>query len=1250
MEWKEQDPRPIETVSSDSEDDIRISTNESDRRVGERSHTSRMILVAIDLPIMRGRKALLRAIKDNRVTVLVASTGTGKSTIVPALLYEHSDDVNTRLVITQPRRVAAIRLCERVMTFLRHSDDRKLGKLVGYGIRGDMRFDTSETRIIYQTTGYLQRLLAFYPFSIQRYSHVLLDEVHERSIESDFLCLIIKILLNLPQHFHVRLVVMSATMQASLYRDYFLPVNCGIMPHEIQLDVPPQFQVNTVYLEDIATMIPSGCHRTHEIALSKFAVDSNASSCGARADFSDEVRDLGVQLILKYASDGNVVLCFLPGHGEMSHITEVLEGELLRRGETVVVGIEDIEVHAKFASKTPRHFYEIHSLHGMMPQSQMKHPLSSPPAKARRIILATNVAESSLTVARVNVVIDTGLRKISHFDYEGSFSRLVNTWCSRASIKQRQGRTGRVCEGMSIRLFTREWEARVLRQYELPDASFENFSNVLLFAKQLGENWKRQGILPSAKPSFLLSQLPTPPDSSHMDSAVRGLALAGLTRGEPTELAPLTIMGILATRLQLDSSVCRLIFYGWLMCMTIEGIVLAAACSMERDVFRFPTRCAQGMEEKFARDSRNSLSWRDRFDAGSLSEPIQFRNLMVAWIAARTGVELDPYVHPIPQFDPAAIFSAEFEAYRCMCESIAERFETFLMEDLGVAESSQDIETFRFILCHFSARSGDHEADSVKIGRLCEAAFERVPYLMSSTFVELKLLLAVGLNKRVFHGKASSATVDASCTMSFKIGSVPEAQEIPPMVLLGKERSFFKLATHMLGEVPLAMRFGARGEDFKVTPRLHRMQSSSYMLPDQARIAMQFFERKRVQLRLPVIGDKARRLDESDFIYIFRPKLLNITNWYYLSTSKTKEGTDKRSVLPVRFNYKNPVGWLMQSNDPHHPKDYWAVSASIQGLSSSPDINGFSWLTDSRADSTTILPLDYGGSIAMIFQLISLPFLKGLDAIVTPCTSSGEYILKRVYIEGKWFNVHPDFPITSELLVLASKVRDLIAWGTNVGFDEKGDLGDALQQLAFVRSCVPGAVSSLINHCISYYMSLGNVEVHQHGKELVVRLINPTDPSHIEVDPEKWLIIPDPMRAGELEIVVQSVVDIKLPEISLPPQETVKSGTDGASDLEEAQESPTANTALTVEETIISLNSTVTSPMERTDDSQCNSTGIRKIRLKYVGFSEEEIADMCAPFSPALDYYDDSSNAVDPFADVWSFALAKHQMEYPKRQ
>ena len=1174
--------KPESDDDDEDEDDYTVAG-------GHGIYACRMKIPDENLPIRKERKKILRTISENRVTMIVAATGSGKSTIIPAYVLGSAPTEYIKMAVTQPRRVAAIKLCERLSSFMIAGENPNGSKLVGFGIRGWQSYD-SRTKINYVTTGYLQRILAFLPHCMTDYTHVLLDEVHERSIDSDFLCLIVKILIQLPQNRHVRLVVMSATMQASMYQNFFAIVNMGNPPKILQLDSASEYKVDKVYLEDIMEYLPGRCRWPYEQALAQFIVDSNASSAGARSEFTDAVRELLTHLVLRFAADGQTILVFLPGHGEMVHVKEILEGELMRRGETMVSVVDDIDEYLAFTKSATKSFYEIYTLHGLMPQSQMKQPLQKPPAKARRIILATNVAESSLTVANVNVVIDSGLRKIAKYDYEGGFSRLVNTWCSKASITQRLGRAGRVCDGICIRMFTREWEERVMTDYDAPDATVDNFSKVLLFSKQVCENFYRMGIISSPKPSFMLSQLPDPPESGHMDAAILSLHQSGLTRGDLSETAPLTLLGIMASRLQVDVAYSRLIYYSWMMGFPIEGIVLAAACSMERDVFRYPTRFTQGNETRFARDSHNSLKWRELFDNGAMSEPIAYRNLMFSWIYAKLDFGGEDHArNHVPSFNHAAVFSAEFEAFKCLCESIAERFSSFLSEDLGLAPID-DIAVFRYILNRYSVRHGeDVTIDAASTEQMNKIMGDRVSFLMPANYLQLKFVLMLALNRRIFHAKAKSTYDDRLYRMSFRIHNT-SGGKLDNNVLALKEGRIRKLLVDLTGGNCNEANILVKRDDIRVTPTSDVFRNP-ILVPEAVRVVNQFFDRRWVQFRLKDDGDETMDctngynffsggnggVDADAFILLCRPRVFNQVGWFHLTTIKDSRMKTRRSLIPVRFNFRSPVAYMVHANDAAETEDFWAVASSIQGLSSSPDKEGVSWLTETRADYATILPPEFGGSLALVMLLVGLPFRNfGLEALVSIDEQSGQYRVRKLCFDGKWFNVHPLYPITSQIMSKITAVRDLIISSTSVGREDCGDVSHALRQVGFVMKLLPAAVDSLFKTCHDYFSA------HQPEPEIIwcqkiVKLVDVTKGPQLLTDSRLWIAKEDP-------------IDMTMFEAPKGTEDITPKNNNRGSKLKGQYNSPGS--------TAFSDSTGVMSPEE---------LRVARDRMKYIGYSLREI-------------------------------------------
>jgi len=200
---------------------------------------------AVDvLPIDAHREEILAHIGRDRVTIIHGETGCGKSSRLPLMLLEQAEAAGTqcRMMISQPRRIAASSLMKRLRSM--PGVGNKVGLRMGHGVRDEK----DGTVISFVTTGYLVRLVAHNPRAFRHHTHLIIDEVHERSIDGDLLCLLARRLL--AAHRHLKLVLMSATMHTALYKQYFHEHN---LPHEIGcLSVGVRrFPVAVKYLEDV---------------------------------------------------------------------------------------------------------------------------------------------------------------------------------------------------------------------------------------------------------------------------------------------------------------------------------------------------------------------------------------------------------------------------------------------------------------------------------------------------------------------------------------------------------------------------------------------------------------------------------------------------------------------------------------------------------------------------------------------------------------------------------------------------------------------------------------------------------------------------------------------------------------------------------------------------------------------------------------------------------------------------------------
>lgn len=362
------------------------------------------------LPIWSFKQGLLEAIESNQVVIVCGETGCGKSTQVPAFILESrlSNGRACKVYCTEPRRISAISLARRVSEELgeRKGDVGTSRSFVGYTIRLESRI-TPQTRLVYATTGIVMRMLERSD-DLGDITHIVLDEVHERTIDSDFLLIILrKLMVRRPE---LKVVLMSATVDAQRFSTYLngAPV----------FNVPGRtFPVETKYLEDA-------------IDATNYSIDHSSAGGATRAeddddderpqtesnksDMTDTLRgysaktrstlahfdeyridyDLMVKLLetvannRTYASYSKAILVFLPGIAEIRRLNSMLIG------------------HPAFS-----HGWYVYPLHSTIATEEQEQAFMVPPAGTRKVVLATNIAETGITIPDVTCVIDTGKHK-----------------------------------------------------------------------------------------------------------------------------------------------------------------------------------------------------------------------------------------------------------------------------------------------------------------------------------------------------------------------------------------------------------------------------------------------------------------------------------------------------------------------------------------------------------------------------------------------------------------------------------------------------------------------------------------------------------------------------------------------------------------------------------------------------------------------------------------------------------------------
>ena len=387
--------------------------------------------MAIDyksLPVYEQKQKILDCMESNKVVIVESPTGSGKTTQIPVILYEAGYATNGMIAVTQPRRIAALSVSE----FIAKQMNTPYPGLVGY----KMRFEDNtnqDTRIKIMTDGILLQEMKLDPW-LSKYSVVMVDEAHERSLNIDFILGLLKRVLQERSDFHV--IVSSATMNTQAFSEYF--DNAPI----VSIDTIT-YPVSVIY-DPIAggatTATEAGC----DILLSKICATVD------RVLDNDEGNDIN-----------GGILIFLPG-------------------EKIIKDCVDRLWHCPFS----RHLH-ILPLYGRLAKEEQERVFEDPPAGKRKVIVTTNIAETSVTIHDITTVIDSGLAKLNFYSPRTFTSSLNETPVSKASCNQRKGRAGRTHEGTCYRLYSRkDFEERPM--YTTEEIYRTDLSEVVLRMAELG--------------------------------------------------------------------------------------------------------------------------------------------------------------------------------------------------------------------------------------------------------------------------------------------------------------------------------------------------------------------------------------------------------------------------------------------------------------------------------------------------------------------------------------------------------------------------------------------------------------------------------------------------------------------------------------------------------------------------------------------------------------------------------------------
>ena len=503
-----------------------------------------------ELPVSERRDDIMNAIRDNQVVIIAGETGSGKTTQIPKMCLELGLGEKGLIGHTQPRRLAARSVAERIAEEL----GQKIGETVGYQVRFTSEVG-EHSAIKLMTDGILLAEIQNDKL-LRRYSTLIIDEAHERSLNIDFILGYLKRIL--PQRPDLKVIITSATIDPERFARHFSPSYVpgkGIVDENLSDE---EREIAEAILPDDAPPIIEVSGRTYPVEIRYRPLEGDElylddEEVAEDRDPTDAILDAIKELSKEAPGD---ILIFFSGEREIRDAKDAIEAMVL---------------------KSPRLNYEVLPLYARLSLAE-QHRVFSPGSRPR-IVLATNVAETSLTVPGIKYVIDTGTARISRYSARTKVQRLPIERISQASANQRSGRCGRVSDGIAIRLYSEE-DFNSRPEFTDPEILRTNLAAVILQMIAIGV----------VREPGDISRFPfvQPPASRAINDGVNLLReLGALTerthrkgRGGNNS-ATLTAIGRAMAAFPVDPRLARMIIEGGRRGCAKEMMVLAAALTIQ---------------------------------------------------------------------------------------------------------------------------------------------------------------------------------------------------------------------------------------------------------------------------------------------------------------------------------------------------------------------------------------------------------------------------------------------------------------------------------------------------------------------------------------------------------------------------------------------------------------------------------------------------------------------------------------------
>lgn len=986
-----------------------------------------------DLPIFKHRAAILEHIATHRVTHIQGETGCGKSTQVPKYIMEEAEEQKkrggsgrTKIVVTQPRRMAAITLARRVAEEL----GEEVGKTVGYKISGD----SVSGNMCFATTGFLLQVLVNQPEEFGTYTHVILDEVHERSVDADLLTMLMKLLMQC--YPTIKLIVMSATLQAKLFAEYFAALESdhvagakvslrpggSRIPNQIKLAEPifvgvRTFPVEEIFLDEIDNHfdIRGGPARQGmDKALRGFSgiggkggkgkdkgkkggkdKGKGGSASGFKRlepQITEGFDELCRELVQQMAMDSCTLIVFLPGIADITAFYECLMPLDSARTTSRSEGSwrNEFESSAPSATQEGKVALRIYPMHSLIPREEQEEVFNTPPKGVCHVVLASNIAESSLTLPSVCGIIDLAMRRSIQYDARRLMSCLVTTWCSQSSCKQRAGRSGRTMPGRAVRLVPRHFFEE-MPAFDPPEMLNAPLTKLYLQAKQLCQkldNLYNMGVIPDgiemdlSTPQLLLGEVVQPPSTVLIAAAIRELAQIGCI-DKPSEDARITPLGYMAMTLPCELRLCRLLYMGLMLGCPCDAIAMVAGLTAA-DPFSTPSLLVLKDEKEYCKKLERSFSARRWCDRGRHSEPLMLRDLFAEWIQAGAprGKSIGGFARDW------SIIPKKFEALASESVDLCTRLCKLLNpRSTGYASIQRLLSTMRFTV--------DRREELMKVEYPSNGDYKKI--FSEDVGLMRALICCAFSDQMLLHLKPKWAPSGGKKKKEEQMLEIMKKQDLnisgtvcylnPPHELRAwdAEENHQLLAIAMCGERAVKVHFDEREKllffDFKGKPsgkgkKGSRMESAEEEVEDgfdpcpviqdvcaQAHRLHQFGAGRykfNVESPIELSSGGGWGGDDSDpynrhTLELFKPMQPFLISWEVLQhASQSGKGQGKKSsAIKAMPDWRNPMGFACNARADLPAEELIGVCASVQGLES----GGSAFVAGASALGLNYMPL-----------------------------------------------------------------------------------------------------------------------------------------------------------------------------------------------------------------------------------------------------------------------------------------------------